>query len=150
VALRVPTFGEISLPDPQALRRHFDDVEALSNDVTEQTRESADSLRPVVTRVVQTMIPALLREPGGDDALSRDDESLASYAYAVALGLCFASQEHQRGWTKEGLVDGRVHAAMAMARLPGGYGSSYFVQVGYWVGRTRDDGMLMLPGDWTS
>jgi hypothetical protein len=94
------------------------------------------------------VIPGLIKEPGGKEVIADDDESFAGYSYGTALGLCFASQEFQRGWTKEGFMDGRVHAATALAQPPGGYGSSYFVQVGYWVGRTQDEGARMLPGDW--
>jgi len=147
--LLLPKFGDILLPDPQTTGRYFEDIEAISQDVKRQVLESADALRPVIARIVQTMIPVLVEKQGGDAAFAEDPESMSSYAYGVALGLCFASQEFQRGWTKDGSIDGRVHAAIALARPPGGYGSAYFVQVGYWVGRTGDEGTQMLPGDWT-
>ena len=144
-----PPKGEILLPDPQTTKRYFEDIEALSEDVIRQARENSDSLRSTTARIVQTVVPTLVAEQGNEGAFADDSEGLTSYSYGVALGLCFASQEFQRGWTKEGQVDGRVHAAMALARPPGGYGSAYFLQVGYWVGRTGEEGIHMLPGDWT-
>jgi hypothetical protein len=128
------------------MQRYFADIQALSEDVIHQAREQPDALRPVAGRIVHTMIPALVKEHG--DKIAEDEESLAMYAYGAALGLCFASQEFQKGWTKDGLIDRRVHAAMALAQPPGGFLSAYFVQVGYWVGRTQDEGGRMLPGDW--
>jgi len=147
VPLQLPR-GEIFLPDPKTTRRYFEDIELLSEDVMRQTRESADSLRTTTTRVVQTMIPVLIGEQVSE-AFADDRESLASYSYGMAVGLCFASQEFQRGWTKDGLIDGRVHTAMVLARPPGGYGGAYFLRVGYWVGRKGEDGIRMLPGEWT-